>query len=261
MGKGAGQCEARAAMSLQPAREPVAVETPRQEKIRKEREALHEQRLIHFLRWSHSLEEVAENLFAKTGPKSLARAEAFIDELVLCGWVEKAEHVATIHTTNGARAGARAISYEVTTKGEKERLALMQAESDRRNEEYEQYWLACKADEEKRMIAAGRDSLKELEQTSPLAQQIVDYMVREGPQHPNQAHFATELGAGAKEVREALDELRQIGITERAKARKNYWKTTTTTTYYQLGHYGRCVKLVMEAQAGESPSMVALMSE
>lgn len=230
-------------MSLQSAGEALAQETPRQEEARKERELLHEQRLIRLLSWSQSrsIRGVAEDLFDKTGPKSLARAEAFIDEMVRCGWVEKTELVATTHTVNGSRPGERTVSYEVTAKGKKERDDRIHVRNERKQQEWELEWLAREAEQEKRMIAEGGDSLRELEQASPLAQQIVDYLVREDPLHPNQAHFAAELGCGAKEIREALDELQQIRFTERVKARKYYW--STTPTYYQLDYRGLCLKL------------------
>lgn len=263
MGKGAGTCGARSAMSLQAdggnktsSAKPAAVKAFK----RAEADAYYHAGVLDLARkawhrawWQeetrHSLEEFCQEIQA-TGSQQQPAMEAALDHLAKNGWIEKREFTPLVTDDTGSKQGKRVVDFQITTAGLTAYDDVDKIDNiiEERQRAYQLGDLAF-------------ENIASLATSKTCAPQLLDYLAQVKPDQPNQAHFAEQLGETTPAVSKAVKELLAAGLVYHHKGSNgNYW-TQGTPTHYQLSFLGKTTHDLMQEQAAASPSMAALMAE
>lgn len=247
MGKGAGQCGARSAMSLQSAGEAVVVESPQMRSARTRRqERFHEHSRIA-LEQNRYLNALASRLFGKQTPSTLKKTEGFVDQLTALGWTTKSEAITRTFSKAGASPLQRQVRYEITAEGRLEVECRKQA----LRHQLADY-------ESRRQQKHAEQAIKTLQTLSPVAQQVMDFIAKEQPRHPNQARLRRELAVSVSEMSSAINALLKHSILKREPTRYSAGKGLIPAHYMITSPV---FKQALLAGEKESPSMAALMSD
>lgn len=268
MGKGAGSCGARGAMSLQGVGNPITATGEHSSAMHKkalkqaERDARYldgvrilSRQALEFCYWDdkeiHHLDEFCDEINAVTAKERQVASDA-VEYLATEGWATMREYVPTITEGVNKHLGKATVDFKITP-AEETKFDHINDGDDIITQRQDAY----------RLRDGAKQAISELAASSTYAPQVFDYLASEDPYSPNQAHFAEELGYTSTEISRAVQELQGSSLMDKVEGKNNngYPSFKTTPTYYKLTPLGIATRELMQEQAAASPSMAALMAE
>lgn len=260
MGKGAGTCDARSAMSLQ-----VAAGLPQSKaKQKSELRQLEEQARVYNQLFTSALPvlealsycypaysamelEELQSVVTEGTTKQKQAMQQGLDFLIEQGWVKRGDDVsASGHYKTPA--GMPSVAYKITLQGEERHEDWLRVEEE--------------IDDRQRVFERREQAARVLEKIWPgdtCALEVIDYLGAVTPHRPNQAHLAEELGRTRAEISRAIKLLQHLNLLSKQGGKQSYY--FNRPTFYEFTDTGAAAYDLTQEERNNSPSMTALMAE